>query len=155
MFSYEARIHSRVFVECIYCTCWAFAHHTRNEKKDRLSAFVNSVRWRAEKRVSPKRADLVYILTLCRASLHGVHAMSDTLPAVRRLRFWGISQPLPTLLPQLLVPPLPEPSPRLPLVPPLALSLVKLKGDEAGESSWSNVEARDRRPDILEYAVNK
>lgn len=76
--------------------------------------------------------------TLCLACLHSVQAISDTLPAFRRLRC--PSAP----------PPLPPPAP--PLAPPLVLLLATLlpalDGDEPDDWSCWFEGARERKADM-------
>ena len=89
------------------------------------------------------------LLTLCLACLHGVQAIVETLPAVRRLRG----------LPSLPSPPLPDPrSPPALFPPPLVLPVVALLdspgyllGDEAEESSCWVEGAKDRNADMATF----
>lgn len=82
--------------------------------------------------------------TFCLAVLHGVQAIVDTLPAVRRFR-WGVS------------PPLPEPTLPLaaPLAPPLVaglapamLELSEIFAEEEEDSACEFEGAKERYADI-------
>ena len=83
--------------------------------------------------------------TFCLAVLHGVQAIVDTLPAVRRFR-WGISPPLP----EPTLPPAAPPDP--PLVAGLApamLGLSEIFAEEEEEDSACEFEgAKERYADI-------
>ena len=87
--------------------------------------------------------------TLCRACLHGVQAIVETLPAVRRLR--GLpSLPSPPLPAPRSAPPLFPPPLVVPLVPPLD-SPAYLFEEEAEESSGWVEGAKDRNADMVRF----
>lgn len=90
--------------------------------------------------------------TFCLAVLHGVQAIIDTLPAVRRLR-GGASPPLPEPPPPPIAPPIP---PLAAEVPPLLLDpSANLAEEEDDDSACWFEGANERNEDMLSAVIKK